>query len=111
MTFEKFYQDVLNALSGAPQVKTLTQEKVNKIKVENGIVYAATEHSNWDFIEIRRELFERTFEELQTGKWLSQNYLSKELYVKRSAVIFAILYLLPFIEYDGSQNAIRLKKL
>ena len=113
--YNEFRSDLFREISNLPgnSVKKLVTKKKNKtnyVKIEDDKIFVATERDFSKFKEIPEDFLITTFNELLNGKWLTLNRLSKELYVKRSAFIFAAFDLLPYITYNHDLNAIKIEK-
>jgi|ERR1035437_1522681 hypothetical protein len=105
--FELFYNDLLCALEKVSSIKTMTQKRENKIRLENRRILVATKRSNPKYEEIPLEFIRKTYDELLTKNEVTQSYLSKNLNVKRSAFIMSAFSLLTdYITYDKDTNSI-----
>ena len=115
MDYENFRSDLFRAISNLPggsvkKLVTKTKNKTNLVKIEDNKIFVATEIDFDEFKEIPENFLITTFDELLNGKWLTQNRLSKELYVKRSAFIFVAFDLLPYTTYNHDLNAVKMEK-
>jgi len=105
--FEIFYNDLLCELAKKSSINTMTENKENKIRIENRKIFVATKKSEPEFKEIPLNFIKTAYEELLKNNEVTQTYLSKTLYVKRSAFILAAFSLLGYIAYDENKNSIK----
>lgn len=107
--FEDFYNDLLCELAKVGSIFTKKYNMLNKVRIENRIIYVSTKKSKPEFKEIPLKFIQKSFEALLKNKEISQSYLSKSLYVKRSAFIISAFSLLKYIEYNEEKNSISIK--
>jgi hypothetical protein len=106
--FELFYNDLLCALEKVSSIKTMTQKRENKIRLENRIIYVATQKSMPNYVKIPLKIIKKSYDELLTNNEVTQSYLSETLNVKRSAFIMSAFSLLTdYITYDKGNNSIK----
>ncbi|MDQ7816903.1 MAG: hypothetical protein RDU14_07725 [Melioribacteraceae bacterium] len=107
--FESFYNNLLCELAKHASIFTKKRNKQNRIRIEDRRIFVATKKSGEDYKEIPIEFIQTTFESLLEKNEVSQTYLSKNLYVKRSAFIISAFSLLDeYIEYDENNNSIKI---
>lgn len=107
LKFEDFYSDLLCELVKHSTINTMTMNKENKIRIENRNIFVATKKSEPNYELIPLEFIKKTYDELVKNNEVTQSYLSKTLYVKRSAFIMAAFSCLDYIIYDENNNSLK----
>jgi hypothetical protein len=108
MNYNEFYDLLLCELAKRSDIHTLSKRKKNKIKLYDRRIFVNTKKSEPDFKEIPQDFIKTTFDYLEVNKEVTQNYLTKTLYVKRSAFIIAAFALLnKHYAYDEIKNSIK----
>ena len=105
--FDDFYDDLLCELAKVSTINTMTMNKENKIRIENRSIFVATQKSEPNFELIPIEFVKKTYDELLKNNEVTQTYLSKTLYVKRSAFMLAAFSRLDYIIYDEDNNSLK----
>lgn len=103
------YPDLLEKLSKRDKYLTKTEFKTNYVTVKDSIVFVKTDKSSPDYRAIPIEMFEKTWELLSAKKRITQEELSKEHNIKRSAFMLIAFNLLDYVEYQSNDNSLNLK--
>lgn len=111
MTFENFYDLLLCELAKRSFILTKKQGKRNDIRLENRKVFVRTKKSGLKYEEIPLDFIKTAYDYLVENGEVTQNHLSKELNVKRSAFIISAFSLIEdSILYVKEENKIILIK-
>ncbi len=110
--FEKeVFPLILAELSKMDLYYTKTRGNPNWVKVCGREVYVKTKKSSSEYKLIPHAFFTRTWELLCDKGRVTQNELSKQHHIKRSAFILIAFDLLDFVEYDSCENGLKLKQI
>jgi len=105
--FDLFFNELLCCLAKNAIVETKRKKQINRIMLKERKIFVSTKRSGDEYKEIPLKFIQITYDYLVSGNELTQEFLSKSLYVKRSAFIFASFSLLDFVEYDFNKNSIK----
>ncbi len=103
------FPSILTELGKAKFHYTKTRRDRNQVDIRGREVWVMTKKSKPNYQMIPCHFFEKTWELLCEKNSVTQNELSKEHNIKRSAFILIAFDLLDFVEYDGAKNALKLK--
>ncbi|MDD9811109.1 MAG: hypothetical protein OXU71_05260 [Gammaproteobacteria bacterium] len=89
---------------------TKTNRAPNRVDVRGREVYVMTNKSRPNYKKIPHEFFVKTWEILCNHGYVTQQQLSEEYYIKRSAFMLIAFDLLDFVKYDSEINGIKHEK-
>ena len=104
------YPAIIENLASKKRHFTKTNMEPNFVRIDGDEVYVRTQKSSPDFKKIPRVMFSRTWNILLSESKVTQQKLSKEYNIKRSAFIILAFDLLDYVKYDPMDNSIKLIK-
>jgi hypothetical protein len=104
------YPDIIEKLGSKKRHFTKTNMEPNFVKIDDDEVQVRTQKSSPDFKKVPKGMFFKTWNILLSENRITQQKLSKEYNIKRSAFVILAFDLLDYVKYDPMDNSIKLIK-
>ena len=97
---EEVYPNIIEKLGEKKRYFTKTNMEPNFVRIVDDEVYVRTQKSFPDYKKVPKDMFLKTWIILLTKRRITQQKLSKEYNIKRSAFIIIAFDLLDYVKYD-----------